>query len=69
MTVLAQFTELQATQKAARTITTFLAECQHLLNLKNMIIDTICRCKKMQTRGKMIYCMNKIRMSILRQMW
>jgi len=34
-----------------------------------MAMSTIAKCRKMQVRGKKIACMNRIRMSILKQMW
>lgn len=50
-------------------MTKFLAANQQIHNLKNQTNLMIVKCKKIQARCRKIFCMNKVRMSILRQIW
>ena len=50
-------------------VTMFLAATQRLDNLKKMTYKTIDKVRKMRNRGKQIFCTNRVRMCILRQMW
>ena len=50
-------------------MTKFLAANQQTHNLKNQTNLLIVKCKKIQARCRKIACMNKVRMSILRQIW
>lgn len=47
----------------------FLAATQRIDNMKRMTIDVLRKCKKIRERGKLICCMNRVRLNILHQMW
>ena len=54
---------------AAVLMTKFLAATQRLDNLKKICLQMVHKVKKIQTQGKKIFCMNRVRVSVLRQMW
>ena len=69
MTMLGQLKHEPATFSAAVLMTKFLAATQRLDNLKKMTLQMVTKVKKIQTQGKKIFCMNRVRISVLRQMW
>ena len=38
-------------------------------DLHQMIVNTVKKCRQMTLRGKKIFCMNRIRMNLLYEMW
>ena len=69
LTFLARMKRDTTKRTASMTIALFLAETQRLKQLKNMAVLKVAKCKQIQSRGKKIFCMNKIRMCILIDMW
>ena len=50
-------------------VTKFLVATQRIDNLKKMTLQTVAKVIKIQLQGKRIFCMNRIRLCVLRQMW
>ena len=69
MTILGTTSFDNSYRSASLIMLKLLAATQRIANLRNVTISTISKCKQMQIRGRKIACMNKIRMSILKQMW
>ena len=69
LNISAMLKHAQANTRASHTMLKFLAAFHRLQNWKRQAISIIDKCRKIRTRGKLIFCQNRVRMSILRQLW